>query len=117
MEKMTVLVIEDYPPMRDTLCAMLETYEFHVRGCGDGASALEAASKGEYHAFIIDYSMPNMNGADLTKRLRRLFPPAAIIGVSLDDRKEEFIAAGADAFLQKPYRYIDLVSLITAKSI
>ncbi len=111
-DKRSVLVIDDALLARETLCAVLESIGFEVHGCEDGASALEAASKNDFHVIITDYRMPHMNGVAVTRRLRRRFPAAVIIGVSSDDEKNDFLAAGADAFLLKPYRYRDLLTLI-----
>ncbi len=111
-DKKSVLVTGDTLLARETLCALLESIGFEVCGCEDGASALDAASKNDFHAIIIDYRMPHMNGVEATTRLRLRSPLSTIIGVSLGDRREDFLAAGADAFLLKPYRYRDLLTLI-----
>jgi len=73
---------------------------------------LTAAAKNEFQVIITDYCMPNMNGVDVTRRLRTRFPASIIIGVSSDHMSEDFLAAGANAFLLKPYRYSELVNLL-----
>lgn len=113
--KKTVLVIEDTLPVRESLCTVLKSHGFEVLGCEDGASALDAAAENDFNVIITDYRMPNMNGVDATKHLRIRFPASIIIGVSSDDKRKDFLAAGADAFLLKPYRYGDLLALISAK--
>lgn len=110
--KRTVLVIEDLLPIRELLCDLLTKGGFEVRGCEDGATALDAAAKNTYHFIITDYRMPNMNGVDVTKHLRTRFPASVIIGVSSDDKRADFLAAGANAFLLKPYRYKDILFLL-----
>ncbi len=110
--KRTVLFIEDAAPLRKTLCDLLQADGFHMRGCRDGASALEASAEKDFHIIITDYSLPDMTGADVTKRLRARFPAAIIIGISLNDRSGAFLAAGADVFLQKPFEYDELVKLM-----
>ncbi len=114
-DKRTVLVVEDSPMVRESLCAVLQANGFEVRCCGDGTSALDAAHERDFHAVITDYSMPDMNGAEVARLLRPRFPVSIIIGVSSDDRKEDFLAAGADAFLLKPYRFAALVALLNTK--
>ncbi len=114
-EKRTVLVIEDFVQAREALCAALEAYGFDVCCCGDGASALTAAAKNEFQVIITDYCMPNMNGVTVTRRLRARFPVSIIIGVSSDQMSEDFLAAGADAFLLKPYRYSELVNILSKR--
>ncbi len=112
--KKKVLVIEDVLPVRETLCTILESDGFEVFGCDDGTSALVAAAENDFHIIITDYRMPNMNGVDATKHLRMRFPVSIIIGLSSDEKSEEFLLAGADAFLLKPYRYNDLLNVINA---
>ncbi len=110
--KRTVLFIEDAAPLRETLCDLLQADGFRVHGCKDGTAALDASAAKDFRIIITDYSMPGMNGADVTKRLRARFPAAIIIGISLNDRSGAFLAAGADAFLQKPFEYDELVKLM-----
>jgi len=109
----SVLVIEDIRELRELLCGSLEARGFEVRCCEDGVSALEAAAETTFHIIITDYSMPNMNGIDATKHLRKRFPASIIIGVSSDDMGKAFLAAGADAFLLKPYHPRDILNLMT----
>lgn len=111
----TVLVIEDTWEIRELLRGLLEARGFEVRCCEDGVSALEAAAETVFHVIITDYRMPNMNGIDATKHLRKRFPASIIIGVSSDDIGKAFLAAGADAFLLKPYRASDILDLMTVK--
>ena len=111
----TVLVIEDTRPLRELLCGLLEDSGFEVRGCEDGVSALEAAAETTFHVIITDYRMPNMNGIEATKHLRKRFPASIIIGVSFDDMEKAFLAADADAFLLKPYQPEDILNLMTMK--
>lgn len=113
--KRAVLVIEDVSVIREALCSILESEGFEVSGCDDGTSALAAASEKDFHIIITDYRMPKMNGVDATKHLRMRFPLSIIIGISSDDKGEDFLLAGADAFLLKPYRYDDLANLINSR--
>lgn len=113
--KKKVLVIEDILSVREALCAILESDGFEVFGCDDGTSALAVAAENDFHIIITDYRMPNMNGVDVTKHLRMRFPLSLIIGISSDEKREDFLLAGADDFLLKPYRYNDLLKVINGK--
>jgi CheY-like chemotaxis protein len=112
MKNKRLLIVEDSWEIRELLCSVLEARGFEVRCCEDGVSALEAAVETDFHVIIADYRMPNMNGIDATKHLRRRFPASLIIGVSSDDMGKAFLAAGANAFLRKPYRTRDILTLV-----
>lgn len=114
--KRSVLVVEDVLPVQEALCSVLETDGFEAHGCGDGASALEAVSEKEFQIIITDYRLPDMNGADLTKKLRLRFPLSLIVGVSSEEKTKDFMAVGADAFLLKPYRYSELIKLFDSRA-
>jgi CheY-like chemotaxis protein len=110
--KKAVLVIEDVSVIREALCSVLESEGFEVSGCDDGLSALAAAAEKDFQIIITDYRMPNMNGVDTTKILRERFPASIIIGLSSDNKSAEFLGAGANAFLSKPFKFDELTQLI-----
>src|SRR5574337_171111 len=107
-----IAVIEDEAVIRNFHCALLASDGYDVCCCPDGPSALKAAERMAFDIVITDYDMPRMTGAEITRRFRELLPESIIIGVSSDDRREDFLRAGADVFLQKPYRHADLLALI-----
>ena len=110
--KKKVLVIEDTDIIRDFLCELLRTSGFEVRGCDNGMSGLETAAKEGFDVVITDYDMPAMNGADVTRHLRSAFPASIILGVSCADKEADFLGAGANAFLMKPYRPAELLAIL-----
>lgn len=113
MEKQkTVLVIDDIMPFRELLSHILEASGYAVRAYRDGPSALHATDEPDFHAVITDYSMPHMTGAEVARHLRKRFPASLIVGTSLDNKREEFLAAGANAFLLKPFGSDDLLRLL-----
>lgn len=110
--KKSVLIIEDALPQREYLCASLTADGFTVDCCDNATSALAVAAERDFQIIITDYRLPNMNGVDMTRLLRLRFPLAIIIGLSSADKKADFLAAGANAFLHKPYRYHNLLNVI-----
>lgn len=108
----SILVIEDIAPVRDLLCSILSSDGFKVLGCSNGVDALAAADAGDYDIIITDYRLPSMSGLDLTRLLRMRFPLSRIIGVSSENVEKAFYAAGADAFLLKPYLYADIIKAL-----
>lgn len=113
--KKNVLIVDDTPQIREFLFHLLQADGFEVYTCEDGISALNEAIKRNFDVIITDYRMPYMNGVEVTKNLRTRFPASIIIGISMENVKDEFLGAGADAFLFKPFKYDELMEIIITK--
>lgn len=114
-DKKNVLIVDDSPHVREFLFHLLQADGFEVSTSEDGISALDEAIKNNFDIIITDYRMPYMNGVEVTKHLRMRFPASIIIGVSMDNVRDDFLRAGADAFLIKPFKYDELRELIKMK--
>jgi two-component system cell cycle sensor histidine kinase/response regulator CckA len=94
---------------------ILEAGGYRVLTARDGADALRVASgfSGDIHLVVLDMAMPVMDGVEAFTRIKQLRPESKIIissGYDLDDTARSLLDAGADAFLQKPFRIADLTS-------
>lgn len=107
-----VLVVDDNALVGSIISALLEREGCRVKLCPEGMSALASASDETFDDILVDYSMPEMNGAAVTLMLRQSHPSANIVGMSLVDRSREFIAAGADKFIKKPFSIDELMKLM-----
>jgi len=80
MEKKKVLIVDDHPSIRFLLRSLVETEDFTV--CGeavDGRDAVEKAPQFNPDLILLDFSMPNMNGAQAAPVLKKLMPHVPII--------------------------------------
>ncbi len=102
-EKRWILVVEDNAELRLEIGALLEREGWQVTLCPDGPAAIQSAVKRDYDVALIDFSIPGIRGAVVAETIRVLNPRARIIGTSFQDRKQEFLSAGADLFLLKPF--------------
>ncbi len=102
-QKQWILVVEDNEELRLEIGALLEREGWQVTLCPDGPAAIQSAVKRDYDVALIDFSIPGIRGAVVAETIRVLNPQARIIGTSFQDRRQEFLAAGADAFLLKPF--------------
>jgi len=98
-----VMIIDDDGDIRSSLVYALDSCGFPVTSCENGTEALLNSMFEEFDYFITDYDMPGMDGIALVRRLRERFPRAVIIGTSGKDLGEEFLRAGANDFLRKPF--------------
>lgn len=113
--KKNILVVDDDSMVRKLLFDVLSLYKFAVYAVDNGISALDLLKKMDFDIIITDYSMPEMDGIELTKMIRSQYPRSLIIGISADCDERDFLNAGADAFLHKPFYLQDLLSMIHQK--
>lgn len=106
----TVLVVDDSTTQRAHIVNLLKNYQFQVLEAEDGIQAIEVmeASDDPVRLVITDYYMPNMDGFDLTKKIREKHPKEelAIIGMSSGENNlltARFIKNGANDFITKPF--------------
>jgi DNA-binding NarL/FixJ family response regulator len=102
-----VIIADDHPVVREGLRLMIERSGRNIVIVGeasDGMEVLEMARTKPTDVFILDITMPRMNGIETARELVRKFPRAKIIMLSLHDTKamvEAALAAGAHGFLTK----------------
>ena len=102
-----ILLVDDEEAMVDAIKPMLERLGYQVAARTSSIEALEAfrANSDKYDLVITDYTMPNMTGIELTKKLLRLRPDIPIIlctGFSEQINEEKAKEKGIRAFLMKP---------------
>ncbi len=75
-DKIHVLIADDHAIVRQGLRQILsETEDLVVAGeADDGSEALALARQQQWDVFLLDISMPNRNGIDTLKQLKREFP-------------------------------------------
>lgn len=104
-----VLVVEDSTSARQHIRSLLERQMFQVVEAADGQKALEVmAQHPDIRMILTDYSMPVMDGFQLTKKVRTLKgrDEIVIIGISAHGNNllsAKFIKNGANDFLTKPF--------------
>ncbi|RYD65887.1 MAG: response regulator transcription factor [Verrucomicrobiaceae bacterium] len=103
---MRLLVIEDHPTLRESLCQFLREAGYLVDSEADGEEGLWAAEGSEYDLVILDLMLPGVDGMTILKRLREQGNPIHILVISARDGLEdrlEALDAGADDYLVKPF--------------
>jgi CheY-like chemotaxis protein len=109
-----ILVIDDNAEARLLLKDILEGKGYAVFEAVDGQEALEVLERTLVHLAIVDLDMPRVNGLEFTRRAKTGYPQLPVIMVTAFSQfysPAEILAAGVDAFLQKP---LDLARLMKA---
>ncbi len=110
-----ILVVDDERPIRRYLNASLGS-RYKVFEAENGAEALRVAAINRPDVIILDLGLPDMDGTDVTRRLRE-WTDVPVIVISVRDREEDKVAAldaGADDYLTKPFGASELMARIRA---
>jgi DNA-binding response OmpR family regulator len=104
--KPVVLVADDDPDIRTLVRIRLERAGYTVVSAADGAEALELAVANHPDVAILDVSMPNLTGLEVTRALRERYVSSPVIlltarAMEVDVR--EGGDAGAAAYITKPF--------------
>ncbi len=107
MNSHCVLVVEDDPEITAYLKQELGRY-FNVETAGNGKEALEMLSFTDCQLIITDVMMPQMNGYELLRHLRkddrtRHLPVVMLTALGSEDQYFKGLDAGADAYITKPF--------------
>lgn len=113
----TILVAEDDDATRALLRAALERASYHVRDVDNGAAALSEITRTPPDVALLDIGMPEMDGLEVTRRLRAAPATALlpIILVTARGRLEDKVAgldAGASDFITKPFEPAELLARV-----
>jgi two-component system cell cycle response regulator DivK len=105
--KKTVLLVEDNPHNRKIFSGMLTHSGFEVVEAEDGQQALDAVAKSLPDVILMDLSIPNVDGWEVTRRLKadarsQPIPIIALTAHAMRGDEERARAAGCDHYLAKP---------------
>lgn len=111
-----VLVVEDEPQLVRALEINLRARRYDVDAAPDGETALTLAAANPPDAVLLDLGLPDMDGIDVMRTLRR-WSRAPILVVSArntSDEKVEALDAGADDYITKPFSMDELLARLRA---
>jgi DNA-binding NarL/FixJ family response regulator len=116
-DKIHVLIADDHAIVRQGLKQILsETDDLVVAGeADDGAEALQLARQQQWNVFLLDVSMPNRNGIDTLKQLKKEFPKLPVLMLSMHPEEQyavRALKAGASGYLTKQSAPEQLVTAI-----
>ena len=112
--KPTILVIEDDPPIQKFLRATLLDHQYKVIEAVTGESGLRHAANDQPDLIILDLGLPDIDGIDVTKRLRE-WSTIPIVVVSARGKEQDKVVAldaGADDYLTKPFGVGELLARV-----
>ncbi|WP_176085036.1 response regulator transcription factor [Martelella sp. HB161492] len=119
MTARTILLVDDDEDLRDTLVEQLQLYdEFIIHAAGSAAQSIKLAREGQIDLLIMDVGLPDMDGREAVKLLRKNGFKAPIIMLTGHDTDSDTILgleAGANDYVAKPFRFAVLLARIRAQ--
>lgn len=114
--KEKVLVVEDDPAIRDALSYNLGREGYEVKAVGDGVAALEAARAAAPDLVVLDLMLPELDGYDVTRTLRKESNVPILMLTARDDEIDRVLGLelGADDYLTKPFSMRELLARVKA---
>lgn len=109
---MRILIVEDARAIAESISEYFNLFGYVCDFAYDGLSGLQLAMRNSYDIYILDISMPQMNGLDLCKALRKSSSrnPGVIFLTARDTLEDKLIgfSSGADDYLVKPFKLEEL---------
>ena len=108
------MIVDDEPQITRVLRTSLNGSGYDVRTAENGDNALAVVREWTPDLVITDVSMPQMNGIELTRRLRSEFSvPIIVLSVKGEEKtKVEALDAGADDYVTKPIGMNELLARV-----
>ncbi|MCU1433671.1 MAG: two-component system response regulator [Pseudarthrobacter sp.] len=111
-----VLVVDDDPHLLKALRITLQAHGYDVDTASDGGTCLSAASRRPPDVMILDLGLPDRDGADVLRELRRWssLPVLVLSARHGSSDKVDALDAGADDYITKPFGLDELLARLRA---
>ena len=114
--ELRILVVDDHPIWRHGVAAGLEEAGCTVAGtAGDGAQALRVAAATRPGVVLLDLNLPDMSGAEVTRRLLAADPAVRVLILSASGERQDVLdamTAGATGYLVKSAQFSELLAAV-----
>ena len=113
---MKILMIDDDKKLCRLVADYLEPMGYEVASAHDGLSGLEMALEDDFHAVILDVMMPQMDGFEVLKRLRRESDIPVLMLTARGEETDRIVGLemGADDYLAKTFSSRELLARLRA---
>lgn len=116
MKYNNILVVEDDKDIIEILELYLRNNGYEVKKASNGKEALEVIENEDINLIIADIMMPIMDGYELIKKVRKMnnIPIIILSAKSMEEDKIEGLNIGADAYITKPFKPLEVVANLKA---
>jgi two-component system OmpR family response regulator len=115
-ERPHILVVDDDPHLREVVAFALSQAGFQVEQASDGRAGLEQVRRSVPALIVLDVMMPEMDGLELCREVRRAHEVPIVFLSSRDDEVDRILGLelGGDDYLTKPFSPRELVARVKA---
>jgi two-component system response regulator NreC len=119
MVRIRLLLVDDHDVVRSGLRMLLENEaDLVILGeAGNGHQALELVAKLEPDVVIVDITLPDMSGIEVTRRIKQSHPKIAVVALTIHEDQQyffEMLQVGASAYVPKRAAPNDLIAAVRA---
>jgi len=107
----SILIVDDEPTIRDLLAHIVEREGYRVVVADNGREALETLNRQKISLVVTDLMMPEMNGMELLVEVKDQYPSIPVVFVTgrrTEAAREDAIGAGADGYITKPFKNLEI---------
>lgn len=114
----TIMIVDDSASLRQVVSIALKSAGYETVEACDGKDALNKLDGRKLHLIISDVNMPNMDGLSFVKAAKQLpaykFTPVIMLTTEVSDaKKQEGQAAGAKAWVVKPFQPAQMLTAVS----
>ena len=111
------MIVEDSQEIIDLIKIYLEQEEYFIYAARDGRIAVNLFEQEEIHLVILDIMLPELNGYEVIKRIRKISNVPVIILSAKNQDADKILGLnlGADDYVAKPFNPLELVARINAQ--
>ena len=115
-DPLTILIVDDEENIRETVRFALEKAGFRTAEAGDGREALELYGRVDPALVVLDILMPELDGTEVCRAIRRQNATPIIFLTSKDDEVDRIVGLelGGDDYVPKPFSPRELVARVRA---
>jgi CheY-like chemotaxis protein len=116
-EEINILVVDDEKNLTLAMRRLLSAEGYSTQTAGSGEEALEVVKEKDYDLIFLDVNMPEMNGLETFKKLKKITPKSAVImitgyGKTLKTLVEEALGLGVRKVIDKPFKINQITEAI-----
>lgn len=115
MEEAKILIVDDNVSLCKSMSFILKRKGFTVSIAEGGLEAIKKVKKSPFDVIFMDIKMPNLNGVEAFKRIKKIMPKAVVImmtAYAIEELVEEALEEGAYQIIYKPLDMDNVLRLI-----